>query len=154
MSIDLEMWYILGIVQVTVLLTVELLLLAYLVPIICIQRFHTVYNVVTGNFCLASMACAGFYAFFKLVVVVDPMIFYRNLYYAVVNEYLQILVICLMVYALVAITINQCFKILYPTKRLFRRLTWSLLLVVIQWFVSLLLPAPALVNGIQVGKGS
>lgn len=149
---DLNVWYILGIVQVAVLLSSELLLLIYLVPLICIRRFHTVYNIVTGNFCLASMLCAAFYAFFKLVVVVNPKLFYQNLYFAVIIEYLQILVICLMVYALVAIAVNRCCKILRPTKRLFRRLIWSLLLVAIQWFVCFLLPAPALVNGIQVRR--
>jgi len=56
----------------------------------------------------------------------------------------------LTVYALVMISINRCFVILYPQKSLFKKKSWPFISVGIYWMVVLILPLPRIASVVQV----
>jgi hypothetical protein len=142
--------YIIYIVQTVVFPVTLLLTLIYLLPIILIQRFHTTNNILTGNFCLAGIVCCVYWEMYYLVSIFNPVILFQNTVLCICNGYLAAMVNCLVVYSLTMITINRCFTIIYPQKRLFKKQAWSFISMVVQWMVSCVLSTPSLVFAVEV----
>jgi hypothetical protein len=142
--------YIITIVQTVIFPVIILLNLIYLLPIILIQRFHTTNNILTGIFCLAGIFCYVYWEMHYLVSAFNPVILFQYPVLCICNAYLESMVNCLVVYSLTMITINRCFTIIYPHKRLFKRQAWSFISLVVQWMVSCVLPIPSLVFAIEV----
>jgi hypothetical protein len=132
------------VVEIVILLIAIVLAFIYIIPIIFIRRFHTVTNILTGNVCIATILCSCFWATNYMLVIFSPMIFIEFTTLCSLSPYLQALFDCLIIYALVMITINRFFTVTYPQKRLFKRKTWSFISLGVHWLIVIMLPLPNL----------
>jgi hypothetical protein len=145
-----EASYIITMVDIIILILSLILSLIYLLAVILVRRFHTVNNILTGNFCLAGIICCAFWVMYYLLSVFNPAIFYQSTVMCPLNGYLPVMVNCLVVYSLVTITINRSFTITYPNKRLFKRQVWCFISLGVQWTVAIVVPIPQFVVYFQV----
>jgi hypothetical protein len=145
-----EASYIITMVYVSILLSALILSLIYLLAVILIRRFHTVNNILTGNFCLAGIICGVYWVMDELLSVFNPGFFYQSTVLCTLSGYLPQMVNCLLVYSLVTITINRFFTITYPNKRLFKSQVWCFISIAVQWTVAIVVPIPHLVVYFQV----
>ncbi|CAF1009328.1 unnamed protein product [Adineta steineri] len=117
----------------------------YLIPIILLRRFHTTTNILTGNYCIASVVCCGFWILFDGITEYYFTTFSESYIACMVLGYFRLMVNCLLVYSLTMITINRYFTIKYPTKILFKRKTWSIVSSIIPWIVAVVLCMPTII---------
>jgi hypothetical protein len=145
-----EVSYIIKMVYISILILAVILMLIYLLAVILIRRFHTANNILTANFCLASVICGVFWVMNNLLTISNPYFFYQTAVRCTLNGYLQQMVNCLLVYSLVTITIIRFFTITYPNKRLFKRQVWCFISLAVQWTVAIVVPIPNFVLSFRV----
>jgi hypothetical protein len=133
------------IVDITLLSFATLCILIYLIPIICIRRFHTTYNILTGNVCLTSIVCCLYWILFSVISYFYPTLLMSSTFCYIFSSYFESMVNCLLVYSSTTVTINRFLTIIYPNKRFFKRQAWPYLSSVVQWIVAIILPIPLLV---------
>jgi hypothetical protein len=129
-------------VQIIILLLIIILTWIYALPIIFIRRFHTANNILTCNVCLLSFLCSLHWTVHYVIRRFYPTILDKSTVICTVVPYFQTMVNCLVIYALITITINRFLLIIYPSKRLFKRHTWSFVSMIVQWIVAIILPLP------------
>jgi hypothetical protein len=142
--------HIILIVNTTILLIVIILALIYLSLILLVQRFHTINNILTGNFCLAGIVCCLFWAIYDVLSGFYPTILFNSITACILIQYLSVTVNCLVVYSISMITLNRFLTIIYPNKRFFKRRACALILSAVQWMIATVLPLPYLVLSVQV----
>jgi hypothetical protein len=145
-----EVSYIITMVDISILLLALILMLIYLLAVILIRRFHTVNNILTGNFCLAGIICCVYWVMYYLLSVFNPGILFQSSVLCTLIGYLRVMVNCLLVYSLVTITIIRFFTITYPNKRLFKRQVWCFISLAVQWTVAIVVPIPNFVLSFRV----
>jgi hypothetical protein len=142
--------HIILIVNTTILLIVIILALIYLSLILLVQRFHTINNILTGNFCLAGIVCCLFWAIYDVLSGFYPTILFNSITACILIQYLSVTVNGLVVYSISMITLNRFLTIIYPNKGLFKRRAWALILSAVQWMIAIILPLPYIVVSVQV----
>ena len=105
------------ILDLTLLSFATLCTLIYLIPIICIRRFHTTYNILTGNICINGMLCCLFWITFNVIAVFYPSLLIPSTSAYIFSSYFPSMVNCLVVYSSTMVTINRYLTIIYPNKR-------------------------------------
>jgi hypothetical protein len=145
-----EVSYIIRMVYIIILILALILSLIYLLAVILIRRFHTANNILTANFCLASVIAGVFWVMDNLLTISNPYFFYQTAVRCTLNGYLQQMVNCLLVYSLVTITIVRFFAITYPNKRLFKRQLWCFISIAVHWTVAIVVPIPQFVIAFKV----
>jgi hypothetical protein len=138
------------IADIVIILIGIVLTIIYLLPIILVRRFHTATNILTGNVCLTSIITALFWIVYNILSAFYSAVLIQSTAACFIFVYFPVLINCLVVYALVAVTINRFFTIMYPNKRLFKRLAWSVISSGIQWMIVIMLTLPQLVLSIEV----
>jgi len=129
-------------IQIILLSSIIVLTWIYALPIIFIQRFHTVTNILTCNVCFAGFLCSLHWAIYYLVYSFYPNIINKSITSCTIVPYFQTMFTCLVVYSLTMITINRFFLVIYPNKTLFKRHTWSFISSVVPWIIAIILPLP------------
>jgi hypothetical protein len=145
-----EVSYIIKMVYISTLILALILSLIYLLAVILIRRFHTANNILTANFCLASVIAGVFWVMDNLLTISNPYFFYQTAVRCTLDGYLPEMVNCLLVYSLVTITIIRFFTITYPNKRLFRRQVWCFISIAVHWTVAIVVPIPQFVIAFKV----
>jgi len=129
-------------VQLMILSIIIILSWMYALPIIFIPRFHTVSNILTFNVCLVSFLCSLHWTIYYILYSFYPTVMNKCTLSCTVVPYFQTMVNCLVIYALIMITINRFFLVIYPNKPLFKRERWSIISSIVQWIISIILPLP------------
>jgi len=129
-------------VEIIILLIIIVLTWIYGLPIIFIQRFHTTTNILTFNVCFVSFLCSLHWIIYYIFYGFYPSVLDKYTASCPVVPYFQTLVSCLVTYALLMITINRFFLVIYSNKTLFKRHRWSFISIIIQWIVAIILPLP------------
>ena len=138
------------IVDIAILVLAVLCILTYLLPIICIRRFHTTNNILTGNVCLTSIICCLYWITRDVILVFYPSLLIPSIFSYIFTSYFETMVNCLLVYSLTTVTENRYLTIIYPNKRFFKKKAWSYLSSGIEWLIAMILPIPFLVLCTQV----
>jgi hypothetical protein len=138
------------IVSIALLSFAALSTLIYLVPIICIQRFHTTNNILTANVCLASFLCCIYWIAFNVMLGFYPLVLFPSTFSFIFSSYIQVLASSWLVHSLAMVTINRFLTIIYPNKRFFKTKAWPYLSSAIQWVIDIILPIPFLILCAQV----
>ena len=141
---------IIHIISIISLSIVLILALIYLSLIILVPRFHTINNILTGNYCLSGVVCCLFWIAFDVIATFYPTILITSSTACFLTQYLLEMVNCLVIHSLIIITINRFFTIIYPNKRFFKRHTWPFISSIVQWIVAIILPLPNLIFFYQV----
>lgn len=137
-------------VNLSILLTVAVFGLLYILFIVINPRFHTSVNILTGNFCVCGTLNA---IFWTIHIFTSPSkdwrIFVHNhncIFYLSCSTTLS----ALLIHSLLMISVNRYLIIRYPNKQVFKRNSCSLLFCIGQWITSCLLCIPHLVSSIRV----
>ncbi|UJR17386.1 hypothetical protein I4U23_004281 [Adineta vaga] len=130
------------IINIVLLLFTIILMLIYLLSIILIRRFHTATNILTGNVCLTGIVCGSYWVVYTMLVCSYSNILIRPTILCVFTSYLSDMMNCLTIYALVIITLNRFFTVMYSNKKRFKKQTWSFMSIIVQWIVAIVLPLP------------
>lgn len=138
------------IVDITILIIIEILCWIYLLTIVCVKRFHTTVNILTGNVCLASIFCAFFWIIYYISSTFYQSIFSFNATSCVFGLFLPDLINGFMIYSLVMVTINRFFTLIYPKNLLFKRKMWALICSIIPWIFVSILSIPKIIYSVQV----
>jgi hypothetical protein len=138
------------IVNISLLLITIILTLIYLFSITFVRRFHTTTNILTGNFCLSGMICCLFWIVFDVLSGFYSTILDKSIISCILTQYSSLIVNCLLVYSLALITIDRFFIVIYPSKRLFKKRSWSFILLGIQWILAIILTLPHLIFSFKV----
>jgi hypothetical protein len=136
---------ILVIVNIALMMLGGTLALIYLLTIILIQRFHTTGNILTGNVCLISILCTGFWCTLNVIGAFYPTLMLQTIVLKIFSSYSEIMFNCFLVYSIVIVTINRFLAIKYQNKRFFKRRTWPIISSIIEWIISIILPVPLLI---------
>jgi hypothetical protein len=132
---------ILVIVNIALMMLGGTLALIYLLTIILIQRFHTTGNILTGNVCLISILCTGFWCTLNVIGAFYPTLMLQTIVLKIFSSYSEIMFNCFLVYSIVIVTINRFLAIKYQNKRR----TWPIISSIIEWIISIILPVPLLI---------
>jgi hypothetical protein len=138
------------IVNITLLASAASLSLIYTMTVACVARLHTAINILTGHFCFVSTLCCLFWIIHNYRLAFQQDFHEQSIAICIFTRYGPELVNCLVIYALLTITINRFLIVIYPNKGLFKRQTWSMITLIIQWLVTWLLTCPQLVNALIV----
>ena len=138
------------IVNVIFVLIAIPLALIYLGLIISVRRFHTINNILTGNFCLTGIIWSFYWVGYMVLSGFYPVILITSTTACIATDYLSDMVNGLLVYSLSMIIINRFLTVIYPKKRLFQRHTWCFMSLAVQWIVAIILPLPILILYYQV----
>ena len=138
------------IVNVIILIIVILLASIYLGLIVSVRRFHTINNILTGNFCLTGIICCLYWIGYNVLTGYYPIIYITSTTSCILTQYFQDMVNSLLVYSLSMIIINRFLTMVYPNKRLFKRRVWCFMSLAIQWMMAIILPLPILILYYQV----
>jgi hypothetical protein len=133
---------IIMVIEIAILLINIVLTWIYILPIIFVRRFHTVTNMLTCNFCLASFICCTHWAVFHILCYFYPTILNGSVSSCTFIPYFQTMVNCLVIYSLAMITVNRFFIVIYPSKGLFKKYTWFFISSTVQWILAIVLPLP------------
>jgi hypothetical protein len=132
-------------IQLIILLIIIILTWIYILPIIFNRRLHTVPNLLTCNVCLVSFLGSLYWTVYYVFNGFYSTDLNKYILSCTIVPYFQTLINCLMIYAFLMITINRFFLVIYPNRRLFKRLTWCFISFMIQWLVAIILPLPYLI---------
>ncbi|UJR19681.1 hypothetical protein I4U23_022815 [Adineta vaga] len=132
-----------------ILLIIIILTIIYLLPTILVRHFHTTNNILTGNICLTTIIAAVFWTIYNILNTYYENILNESTTGCVVSIYFPGLVNCLVVYAMAMISINRFCAVIYPSKALFKRLTWSFISSGTQWIIAIILAVPHLLIAFQ-----
>ncbi len=139
-------------IQILLLLIIIVLSWAYALPIIFIHRFHTAANILTFNVCLVSFLCSLHWTVYYIIYSFYPTFMNKCTLSCTIVPYFQTMVNCLVIYALIMITINRFFLVIYPNKPLFKRQRWSIISSIVQWIIAIILPLPYFTLSSKVNK--
>lgn len=137
-------------ILIIILLLIIFLTCIYALPIIFISRFHTVSNILTLNVCLISCLGSLYWLIHFLIYILFPNQMKVCLISCTIIPYFQTVIHCLMIYALLMITINRFFLVIYPYKILFKRRKWSFFCIIFQWISAIILPLPFFLQSTKV----
>ncbi|CAF3942229.1 unnamed protein product [Adineta steineri] len=137
------------IIDIITMLIVIILSTAYIIPIIFIRRFQTTYNILTGNICLTILIASVFWITFNTLTVYNASAMKQSIIACYITAYFPAYVNCSTVYAVVVVTMNRFFAIVYPNKRFFKTQAWCFISLSIQWTVAILAPLPRLIFPLQ-----
>jgi len=130
------------IIEMIILMFIIVVAWIYILSVILVPRFHTVANILTSNVCLVGFIAASFWiVYFALYGFYSSILITSTILCSFI-PYFQITCNCLVIYALVMITINRFFVLVYTNKRFFQRQAWSIISSVVQWIVAVIIPLP------------
>jgi hypothetical protein len=129
-------------IQLIILSIIIVLAWIYILPIIFIRRLHTVSNLLTCNVCLVSFLGSLYWTVYYVFNGFYSTDLNKCILSCTIVSYFQTLINCLMIYAFLMISINRFFLIIYPNRRLFKRLTWCFISFMIQCIIAIILSLP------------
>jgi hypothetical protein len=141
-------------VNITLMMIGGSLALIYLLTIILVRRFHTAGNILTGNVCLVSIMCTGFWCTLNVIGTFYPTLMMQYIVLNIFSSYSEIMFNCFLVYSIVVVTINRFLSIKYQNKIFFKKLIWSIISSIVEWIVSIILPIPLLILCYEVSLNS
>lgn len=131
----------LKIIRLGLFALIMVLALMYAIPIVCLRRFHQSNHLLTLNFCIASFGFGLHYFVSYVIFEID-----RTRLFAVETCHLfmfsQMLVVAQVVLALLMISINRFFSVIYFTKPFFKRSAWVIVCLVCQWTLGFTIVIP------------
>ena len=115
--------------------------LIYGIPILVLRRFHRSNHLLTLNFCVASFIFGLHYLVSYIVYEIDR----RRLFLIETCSlfmYSQMASVAQVVLALLMISINRLFSVIYHTNPFFRRRNWFRICLVCQWTLGFIIVLP------------
>lgn len=115
--------------------------LIYLLPIIFVSRLQKTNNIFTINLCLGIVFCCSYWLAFLVMVESYPEVLF-DVRICILMNYLQMLCTFQIPLALIGISTNRLFSIVYPQKAIFAKKKCMIIFVSIQWISAVVLCLP------------
>ena len=136
-----EIPYALKMIRLIFFALIILLALLYSVPILLVRRLQHCNNILTVNFCLASLCFGLLYLITYIVVEIDSTRLFA-LSTCALFLYSQMAVVAQVVLALLVISINRLCKIVFYTNNFFKQRRWVVVCIASQWIMGFLIVLP------------
>lgn len=131
----------LALVKVLIFTIIICFCFIYCLPILLIPRFHCRSNILTVNLSIAFMCCCIYWLIYCISYdYFNQLLTYEKSY--AFQIYAQIMCTCQLVFAFIAIPINQLLPIIYHTKLFFKTKKCLTLCILAQWIAGFIVPVP------------
>jgi len=115
----------------------------YLLPLLCLSRFHTISNAFTGNVAFAIWFSASSWFIIMILTNYKTEIFNTSASCLIINFFQTFSTIHIPL-ALISVSLNRVCSIIYPAKAYFRSKHWTVVSIGSQWILGFLLSLPHL----------